>query len=108
MDDCADLMETLLQWMSASPTARMIDRELGDLTGDSIAPAPLMTYLRYNVALTKESLTTLDISLPDKLIESLSAMDDPDNMNTLQEIGAKAAKQQIRPSDFPGKFDLVA
>jgi hypothetical protein len=107
MDDCADLMETLLQWMSASPTARMIDRELGDLTGDSIAPAPLMTYLRYNVALTKESLTTLDFSLPDKLIESLSAMDDPDNMNTLQEVGARAAQQQIRPSDFPGSFDLV-
>jgi len=108
MDDCADLMETLLQWMSASPTARVIDRELGDLGDDAIAPAPLISYLRYNVALTKDSLTTLDVSLPDKKIESLSAMDDPDNMNTLQEVGAKAAKQQVRVEDFPVKFDLSA
>ena len=27
MDDCAALVETLMQWMSASPTAREIDRE---------------------------------------------------------------------------------
>jgi len=108
MDDCADLMETLLQWMSASPTARTIDRELGDLRDDSIAPEPLMSYLRYNVALTKESLSTLGISLPNTKIESLSAMDDPDNMNTLQEVGAKAAKQQIRSEDFPVQFDLLA
>ncbi len=49
MDDCADLMELLLQWMSRSRTAREIDREMGDLRNDSIAPAPLITYLRYNV-----------------------------------------------------------
>jgi hypothetical protein len=33
MDDCAALVETLMQWMSASPTAREIDREIGDLRG---------------------------------------------------------------------------
>jgi hypothetical protein len=107
MDDCADLMETLLQWMSASPTARVIDRELGDLGDDSMAPAPLMTYLRYNVVLTKESLAALDIGLPDKKLENLSAMDDPENMETLQEVGAKAAKQQIRAADVLKAFDLA-
>jgi hypothetical protein len=34
-------------------------------------------------------------------------MDDPGNMKTLQEIGAKAAKQQLRTGDFPSNFDLV-
>ena len=29
MDDCATMQETLLQWMSSSPTAKTIDRELG-------------------------------------------------------------------------------
>ena len=57
MDDCADLMEILLQWMSSSHTARVIDREMGDLRHDSIAPAPLINYLRYNITLSKESLT---------------------------------------------------
>jgi hypothetical protein len=43
----------------------------------------------------------------DEKIEGLSAMDDPGNMKTLQEIGAKAAKQQVRTEDFPSNFDLV-
>jgi uncharacterized protein len=107
MDDCADLMEILLQWMSSSHTARMIDREMGDLRHDSIAPAPLINYLRYNIALTKESLTPLGIDLPDAKFESLSAMDDPANMPTLQDVGARAAKQQVRGEDFPSNFDLV-
>lgn len=107
MDDCGALMETLLQWMSTSPTARVIDRELGDLRNDLIAPAPLVTYLRYNVALTQASLTSLGVSLPDNQIEGLSAMDDPDNMEILQEIGAKAAQQQVHPTDFPAHFELV-
>jgi hypothetical protein len=106
-DDCADLMEILLQWMSSSHTARMIDREMGDLRHDSIAPAPLINYLRYNIALTKESLTPLGIDLPDAKFESLSAMDDPANMPTLQDVGARAAKQQVRGEDFPSNFDLV-
>jgi hypothetical protein len=28
-------------------------------------------------------------------------------MKTLQEIGTKAAKQQVRAEDFPSNFDLV-
>ena len=107
MDDCGALMETLLQWMSTSPTARVIDRELGDLRNDLIAPAPLVTYLRYNVALSKEALTTLGMTLSDEKIEGLSAMDDPANMETLQEVGAKAAKQQVHPEDFPAHFELA-
>lgn len=107
MDDCAELVELLLQWMSASATARVIDRELGDLRDDVIAPAPLMTYLRYNVALTKEVLAQLGMTFADEKIETLSAMDAPDNMKTLQEIGAKAAKHQLRSENFPSSFDLV-
>lgn len=106
MDDCAELVELLLQWMSNSRTARVIDRELGDLRGDLIAPEPLLTYLRYNIALTKDTLTELGMSFADEKIEGLSAMDDPDNMETLHEIGVKAAKQQVRSRDFPANFDL--
>src|SRR5215469_14582754 len=43
MDDCAALQETLLQWMSKSPTAHSIDSELGtldqDLPGGAVALA---------------------------------------------------------------------
>ena len=37
MDDCAALVETMLQWMSTSPTARSIDSDMGDLKDDLIA-----------------------------------------------------------------------
>jgi len=107
MDDCATLMETLLQWLSSSPTARMINREVDDLRHDLIAPVPLISYLRYNVALSKESLAQIGMEYEDEKVEGLSAMDDPGNMKTLQEIGTKAAKQQVRAEDFPSNFDLL-
>jgi Patatin-like phospholipase len=107
MDDCANLVETLLQWMSTSQTARVIDSELDDLCHDLIAPAPLISYLRYNVALTKAALAQIGMAFDDQKVEGLSAMDDPGNMKTLQEIGAKAAKHQLRAEDFPSNFDLV-
>jgi predicted acylesterase/phospholipase RssA len=108
MDDCADLVETLLQWMSASPTARVIDREVGDLHNDLISAAPLLTYLRYNVELSKPSLAKLGIDLPAEELETLSAMDDPNNMTRLHQIGGSAAKQQVHADDFPSNFDLPA
>jgi len=107
MDDCATLSEILLQWMSTSQTARSIDREMGDLRHDLIGPAPLISYLRYNVTLAKESLSSLGINFTDEKIEALSAMDDPGNMTALQDVGAKAAKQQVRAEDFPANFDLM-
>ncbi|HXF76146.1 MAG TPA: hypothetical protein VNN13_08640, partial [Methylomirabilota bacterium] len=106
MDDCAALVELLLQWMSNSPTARVIDRELGDLSGDVIGAAPLLTYLRYNVSLTGDALAALGMTLAEEKLEGLCAMDDPGNMKILQEIGVKAAGQQVRAADFPPGFDL--
>lgn len=107
MDDCAALVETLLQWMSTSPTARQIDRELGDLRHDRLAPMPLLGYLRYNVDLSGDGVRHLMPSLTDsKKVESLTEMDDPDNMAVLQELGALAAQQQVRAEDFAANFDL--
>jgi hypothetical protein len=107
MDDCASLRETLLQWISASPTARNIDSELGDLRRDLAAGAPLLSYLRYNVDLRKENVSQLnpDISDP-KLIESLSAMDAPENMQVLHELGKLAAERDVKSTDFSANFDL--
>lgn len=72
-----------------------------------VAPAPLISYLRYNVPLTQEALTQLGMSMSDDTIEGLSAMDDPGNMTTLQDVGARAARQQVRAEDFSSHFDLV-
>jgi uncharacterized protein len=107
MEDCASLQETLLQWMSSSRTARSIDRELGDMRHDLVAKAPLLTYLRYNADLSKEGVQKIFPDLTDtEKIESLSAMDDPDHMPLLHELGKAAAEKDVQENDFPTLFDL--
>ena len=86
--------------MSSSPTAREIDRELADLRHDLVAGAPLLSYLRYNVDLRKESVQQLDPNLTnDKLIKSLSEMDAPQNMDVLYRLGKLAATSSSSPSE---------
>lgn len=106
MDDCASLQETQLQWMSASPTAREIDRELGDLRHDLVAGTPLLSYLRYNVDLSKESVRQHNPSVNDDQIVGLSEMDAPANMKILHGLGIVAAARDIHSYDFPSHFDL--
>lgn len=107
LQDCAVLQETMLQWMSASPTARVIDRELGELEGDLINGAPLMSYLRYNVDLRPESIRSLDGTLAAReTVTSLSAMDAPGNMEALHRLGRLAGERDVRDTDFGTVFDL--
>lgn len=108
MDDCASLQETLMQWMSSSHTARSIDGELGDLRHDLLAGGPLLTYLRYNVDLSQASVQSLEPELTDsEKIESLSAMDAPENMQLLHTLGIKSGQRDVQDRDFPSVFDLV-
>jgi hypothetical protein len=108
MDDCANLQETLLQWMSASPQARTIDRELGDLRHDLIGGRALLSYLRYNVDLSRDEVHKLDPALDDELIARLSEMDAPENMETLFRLGGLVAAREVQSDDFPAVFDLPA
>jgi hypothetical protein len=108
MDDCGALVETLLQWMSTSPTARSIDRELGDLRHDLVGQTPLLSYLRYNVELERDSLRNqLGLELSPKQAAPLSEMDDPDNMSLLKQIGERVGARQVDGKDFPARFDLT-
>jgi hypothetical protein len=107
MDDCAALQETMLQWMSRSPTARPIDSELGDLRGDLLAPSPLLSYVRYNASLQLGDLRELLGDECDALeAASLSAMDAPHNMAALHRIGVAAGRRDVTPAHFPATFDL--
>jgi hypothetical protein len=107
MDDCAALQEMLLQWLSQSPTARSIDREVGSLGDDLLGGTPLLSYLRYNVELSAPPLA--DLLGPDAIaipIENLTAMDAPENMQMLHQIGLAAGKRHVVAAHFPAAFDL--
>jgi len=108
MDDCAALVETLLQWMSKSPTARSIDSEIGDLRNDLIAQAPLLSYLRYNIELEPNTLDDLGLNLSAAEVAPLSEMDDPANMARLKQIGELVGEKKVHGEHFPAAFDITA
>jgi predicted acylesterase/phospholipase RssA len=107
MNDAATLQEMLLQWLSDGPTARKVNREVGDLQGDVLNGVAALTYRRYNVDLRPATVQQLEPALTDpKLIESLSAMDSPANMTVLHRLGTLAAQRDIKSEHFPAMFDL--
>jgi hypothetical protein len=107
MDDCAVLVETLMQWMSKSPTARPIDQELGTLEGDLLGGVPLLTYQRYDVSLAPADVLALKPGLDPARLASLPKMDVPDNLEMLHELGDLAARGRVVPEHFPRSFDLA-
>jgi predicted acylesterase/phospholipase RssA len=108
MDDCAALQEVLLQWMSRSPTARRIDSELQSLEGDLVGGVPLLSYVRYNVSLDARSIEALlgtqATAIP---VENLSAMDAPENMEALHQIGIAVGQRDVHSAHFPAGFNLA-
>jgi hypothetical protein len=107
MNDCDAMNQTILQWMSRSPTAWKIDREIGDLQGDVLGGKELFSYLRYNVVLDRAWLKdNLNVDLKTSEVKGLQEMDTPKNMSKLALLGATASHIQIQPSHFPAQFDL--
>lgn len=107
MDDAAALNETILQWLSASTTARQIDREIGDLRGDVLGGgAPWLTYLRYNAQLDRDWLSEqAKLNLSARQVKAIREMDDPANMELLVEVGAAIA-ETVKESDLKAHFDV--
>jgi len=93
LQDASWQAQILMQWMSDSPVATTIDMEMGDLKGDYLGTEPLIGYLRYNFAITKENLNDLpmDKTFDDKEVKSLLDVSRQDNRYILYEIGQAAA-----------------
>jgi hypothetical protein len=110
MQDAATLNEMVLQWLGGGSTHRQIDGEIGTLETDSIdgLGGRLLTYTRYNVNLTFADVHELEPALKDADdVAALSAMDAPENMETLHGLGVAAGKRDVQPSHFPAAFDLT-
>jgi hypothetical protein len=108
MDDVRSLNETMLQWMSASPTARRIDREVGNLSADFLGgTGPLLSYLRYDAWLEQDWLGRHGLPGYDKAkLDNIKEMDKPENIDELIGIG-KALARDVEESHFPAHFDVT-
>jgi len=105
MQDASALNETILQWLADGTAHRKIDDEVGNLMGDSVDGKRLLTYSRYNVDLELGKVQRLMPSLKDPDdVAALSAMDAPENMETLHALGVAAAAEQVQESHFPARF----
>ena len=107
MGDAAAFNELILQWLSVSPTARQIDREVGDLCSDVLgANEPWLTYLRYDPQLDREWLKDrVELDLRQDEVEVLRKMDDPTNLDALARVG-EATAELVKKEHFDARFDL--
>ncbi len=98
IEDNVWLNQALLQWMGTSPTPWKIDGEMGDLSGDRLGPAPLLTYARYDLVLKQEWVKKeLDLTITREILASFCAIDVPEIAHDLLELGRTAAKKQVQP-----------
>jgi uncharacterized protein len=103
LEDASDLGQTLLQWMSRSPTARPIDRQLGDLSGDLMTPEPLLTYLRYDVPLAEETLTELGLHFSPEELAGIRSIAGFRHVGEMEAVG-RAAAARVEPEHFAPVF----
>lgn len=103
MQDASWQNRILLQWLSRSPTAEVMDKEIGDMNEDLISETPLLSYLRYNFAITKKNLQDLGFEreFSDVDVLSIADMAKAKNKELLYEIGYRASSV-IKPSHFDG------
>ena len=106
MEDCADQVETVMQWLSRSPTARRIDREI-DKAQPPLGGQAMCSYLRYNVLLQSEWCAEhLGETFSTKALKGLEAMDEPANIPELDRVGRLAGRQLVRVAHFGEAFDM--
>ncbi len=101
MQDASWQNQIMLQWLSNSPTATEIDIEMRDLKLDYIGGTPLISYLRYNFAITENCLNGLKLGqdFTEKKVNKLAEMSNADNRELLYTIGEKAS-ENINPAHF--------
>ena len=93
MQDASWQNRILLQWLSKSPTAEIMDREIGDMNEDVLSGTPLLSYLRYNFAITKDNLNALGLErqFNDHDVISIADMAKAKNKELLYAIGERAS-----------------
>lgn len=102
--DSMELIETVLQWISVSPTARVIDKAIGTVNPKLGGPHGLVHFLRYNIALDQETLAAIGVELRTRQI---LAMRDMVNVNAIPHLLNVSARvgQRVQAAHLPRSFD---
>jgi hypothetical protein len=88
MEDCAQVNHGMLQWLTNCLAPWIIDRAVGDMKLDSQDGPRLATYVRYNLLLEKEWLSSeIGTELAPEKIEQIAGMDNPGQHGRTCETG---------------------
>ncbi len=111
MQDASWQNQAILQWLSKSPTACVIDAEIGNMQDDLITDAVnqngLLSYLRYNFLMEPDALNELglnDKTFTKKEVDNLVDMSNAANRFILYDIGLATAEKEISVDHFPKNF----
>jgi patatin-like phospholipase/acyl hydrolase len=101
MQDASWQNRVILQWLSQSPTADVMDMEIGNLDGDLLGGKPLISYLRYNFCITENDLNCLGFekTFTAMDVKSITDMSNANNRELLYQIGCKACNT-MKPEHF--------
>lgn len=102
--DSMELVETLLQWMSVSPTARRIDKAIGTVEPTLGGPPGLLHFLRYNIALEPEALAAIGVELRSRQVLGLHDMGNVDAIPHLLEVSSRVG-ECVKAAHLPARFD---
>lgn len=100
MHDANISNQLIMQILSDSPTSIAIDSEMGNLKDDFFLGYQALTYLRYDVKLSHEVLSSLGIHLDPADLKTIPEMDNPKNIHRLAKIGEEAGKKFILEEHF--------
>ncbi len=101
MQDASWQNRVMLQWLSRSPTADIMDMEIEDMKEDFLGDKPLISYLRYNFCITTDDLNKLGFkkTFTELDVKSITDMSNSNNRELLYQIGWKAS-YIIKPEHF--------
>ena len=103
MFSAANEQDLLCRVFGRCKAGAMIDREVGDLTGEygsGVVNPKLFTYMRYNAELSREGLTAL--GLPNVKPSDVQQLDSIDHIEDLQAVGRAVADRDVNIADFEG------
>jgi hypothetical protein len=116
MDDCATVVESLMQGMGhCLHQPRIIDPELSTLSPHELVAQPRFSYVRYDVKMYNDpnpldgeddEACLLKAKLNKNDLKGMHKMDNPKAKDQLLKLGQIAAQSKVKSEHFPRKFDL--
>ncbi|HTX04513.1 MAG TPA: patatin-like phospholipase family protein [Steroidobacteraceae bacterium] len=102
--DSMELVETVLQWLSVSPTARAIDKTIGTVQPKLGGPQGLLHFLRYNIELRPEELSAIGVELHTRQVLAMHDMGNVDAIPHLLNVSARVGSA-MKAEHLPPGFD---